>query len=237
MIYRIKRYLYLKLKPMVNAFKPLKYLNKLRRQSMSNAKREAVSLYGLSTAVDVTSVLEKEGFEPVLVFGSLLGAIREGRFIRNDNDLDFGIEVDSNADWQRVRNCMEEAGYKIARQYRYKGLITEQAYYSHGFTFDIWGLMPIEDSTERRAYYHCIIDTGEYSTDNDRSVKCIDLPAIGKRVYVDVEGASLPVPDNAEECLTRAYTDHWRIPDPTWVSGTDGGWKLLEGVVERREVF
>ena len=236
-LFSVKRKLYLFFKPIVNAVPLLKKINRKRRQAMGTKEKQAVIEHGLSTAVDVVNVLENGGFEPVLVFGSLLGAVREGRFLRHDYDLDFGVEVDDNETWARLRSCMEEGGYKIARQYSVGGLITEQAYHAQGFTFDVWGLMPIEGSDERRAYYHCLLDEGQYESEDDRSIKYLDLPPIGERVLVEVDGVELPIPANAEECLTRAYTEHWRVPDPTWVSGTEGGWKLMEGVVERRMVF
>ena len=236
-LYGIKRKAYLFVKALVNKYPFLKQLNRWRRRVRGAKERQAVSEYGAETAKNVVRILEQGGYEPILVFGTLLGAVREGRFMPHDFDLDFGVEINSDEEWADLRHCLESGGYQIARQYSVKGIITEQAYLSHGFTFDIWGLMPIEGSEERRAFYHCLLDDGKYESDDDRSVKYIDLPPIESRLYVDVDGVNLPIPNNAEEHLVRAYTEHWRVPDPSWKSGTDGGWHLMEGAVERRTVF
>ena len=89
------------------------------------------------------STLEAGGYEPVLAFGTLLGAVREGRFLRHDYDLDFGVELDTNEDWAKLTACMEAAGFTILRQFSLRGTITEQAYDADGFTFDIFGFMPV----------------------------------------------------------------------------------------------
>ena len=236
-LFKVKRSLYLTLKPIVNAVPFLKALNRKRRQLRNTGAKRAIEELGPATSIRVIDTLENAGFEPVLVYGTLLGAVREGQFLRHDYDLDFGVEVDTNDDWAKLQSCMEAAGFRVARQFSLKGLITEQAYFSDGFTFDIFGLMPIEGSDERRSYYYCLLDDGKYESEDDRSVKYLDFPAIDKRVRVPVDGVELPIPGNAEEFLTRAYTEHWRVPDPSWVSGTGGGWHLMEGVVERRTVF
>lgn len=236
-LFKIKRRAYLLLKPIVNAVPPLKALNKWRRKRNNKKKLQTMRELGPSLAKRVVDVLEAGGYEPILVFGTLLGAVREGRFLRHDYDLDFGVELDTNEDWAGLKACMEAAGFTLARQFSLRGAITEQAYEADGFLFDIFGLMPVEGSDERRAFYYCLLDEGVYESDDDRSVKYIDLPAIDQRIYVDVDGVKLPIPANAEDCLTRAYTEHWRVPDPTWVSGTKGGWVLMEGVTERRTVF
>ena len=56
----------------------------------------------LKTFQKLLSILEEEKIEAFLVFGTLLGAIREKGFIKHDLDLDFGVV--------RVRKSGSSAG-------------------------------------------------------------------------------------------------------------------------------
>ena len=237
MLFRLKRRLYLAMKKMVNNHPTLKRLNHFRRSVRGASVRGAVSEHGLDTAQKAVAALEAQGLEPVLTFGTLLGAVREHNLIDWDNDIDLGIIVDANdtAVWDRVKEALESAGFPIARQYQLFGRITEQAYESDGFSFDMWGLCRMEGTDALRAYYHCQVDDADYQSPDDRSVKYIDMPVFTARRMEDVSGYSLPVPGNAEEMLACVYGPNWATPDPTFVSGT--GWILMDGVVERRTVF
>ena len=57
------------------------------------------------------SILEEEKIETFLVFGTLLGAIREKDFIKHDLDLDFGVW--ENNDFSKLRKCLESRGFYL----------------------------------------------------------------------------------------------------------------------------
>lgn len=60
--------------------------------------------HGLEQAASTTlllrakSVMDASGLRFLLLFGTLLGAIRDGRFIEFDTDLDIGVEESRRAD-------------------------------------------------------------------------------------------------------------------------------------------
>lgn len=84
------------------------------------AKREAASIkeHGVEVLAKVDEVLTKEGVNPFLSFGLLLGAYRDKGFIPYDYDLDIGI-----MDTERPENMidlMRENGFHLVRQFYVK---------------------------------------------------------------------------------------------------------------------
>jgi len=54
-------------------------------------KRSAIQKYGFDVLDHIHAVLEKEGIVFFLDFGTLLGIVREGRFIDHDVGLDIDV--------------------------------------------------------------------------------------------------------------------------------------------------
>lgn len=65
----------------------------------------------LKTFQKILSILEEEKIEFFLVFGTLLGAIREKDFIKHDLDLDFGVWENNN--FEKMRECLEKKGFYL----------------------------------------------------------------------------------------------------------------------------
>lgn len=66
-----------------------------------------------------------------LEFGSLLGFYREHDFIKHDYDIDFGVFL---KDAEKVRNTLEEAGFKLIHLYQSSDGGMEECYkYKHTF--------------------------------------------------------------------------------------------------------
>lgn len=70
------------------------------QEPVTAAQRSGFSPEGAETALrDALKLLESEGFRPFILSGTLLGAIREGRLLAHDYDLDLGLfaeEIDLN---------------------------------------------------------------------------------------------------------------------------------------------
>jgi hypothetical protein len=76
-----------------------------------NGKQFLRSFYESST---------EAGMRPFLMWGTLLGCVREGRFLRHDYDIDVGILADDYANKDRLVAAMRKRGYELASERLYK---------------------------------------------------------------------------------------------------------------------
>lgn len=61
-------------------------------------------------------ILEKEKIENFIVFGTLLGIIRENNFIKHDLDLDFGVW--ENCDFEKLQILLEKNNFSLKSEIR-----------------------------------------------------------------------------------------------------------------------
>lgn len=223
------------LKRFVHNHPTLLKINAIRRRIIDVKRRKAASKYGVDTVTTVIDALETNGCEPFLTAGTLLGAIRDGRIMPYDDDIDIALRLEDNDEWDKVRSILEKAGFHLVREFSLEGHVREQAYQAKGFTFDVFGFHRANNGGTLRAYYFCRRDGEVYLDENDRSVMFRDLPDFKNRTVATLSGKPFPVPDNFEDVLTALYGPNWRVPDPNWKTGT--GWELMDGVIIRRRIF
>ena len=192
-----------------------------QRAKKTTSAREAIADHGEETAELVTQVLLDSDIEVMLYAGSLLGAVREGKFLEHDFDRDFSVIVTDEDIWQRIEHALGEAGYTLVRQYEIGPTITEQAYQADGFTFDIFGLFEVSGG-RLRAYYQNVNDLRLYHSETERSLRYADFPKVDSVRKATLGSANVLVAGNAEDILAVHYGPGWRNPDPAWPTGK--GW-------------
>ncbi len=74
----------------------------LQRQGKLLTRKEAF----VDAAQKVVALLEQHNFQPILAYGTLLGAVRENGFISHDDDLDLLCRVDAH-DFDSARQAMK----------------------------------------------------------------------------------------------------------------------------------
>lgn len=171
------------------------------------ADRSTTQVAPLLDAVEeVLAALSEAGLEPFLCYGTLLGAVRDGRLIGHDDDADLGYvsrhphPVDAVRESFRVQRHLERRGHRIRR---YSGLafkveVAESDDLSRGL--DVFGGF----MTHGRLYL-----MGAVGVDYD--------PAwVSPRGTAVLEGRRLPVPADPERLLAAMYGASWRVPDPSF---------------------
>jgi len=175
-------------------------LGRFRRRRDRVDKARVLALYR-----ELASFMEERyGYELVVFYGSLLGAVRENDFIRHDSR---GLDVIyfSNhsepeavkAEFKQVCYDLIEAGYKV--QANHDGA------YVHSLESDI---------------NFVDLNYGWFTEDEELNMAFgwYEKPARGRANYfafrhTTMAGQTIKIPGNAEEILVQCYGENWQVPD------------------------
>jgi hypothetical protein len=104
--------------------RPIKMLTRLRKRSLKAWKRVSLridlQLHGKTFLCDFYEASSAVGIRPFLMWGTLLGCVREGRFLPYDSDLDLGILWSDYAKKEALVAAMQKRGYSVAIDKAYK---------------------------------------------------------------------------------------------------------------------
>ena len=192
--------------------KPLA-LDKALRRVQTFDTRSADHVEPLIRAIDdVLSTLREVGVDAFLAYGTLLGAVRDGRLIGHDSDADLGYlsrhehPVDVIRESFRLQRALVGHGYRVTR-------------YSGGaFKVDVResdGTVRGLDVFGGFMYGGRLHLMGEIRTKFKRDWV---LP-LGTAT---LEGRAFPVPADTDRFLSATYGPSWRVPDPAFHFATPG---------------
>ena len=71
--------------------------------------------------------------------GTLLGLIRDGKFINWDFDIDYAIVITQDFTWNDLENLMKKSGFKKTREFVFDGSVKEQSYAVGKLNIDFFG--------------------------------------------------------------------------------------------------
>ncbi len=170
------------------------------------AGRSDRDIAALLDAVDaVLAALRTAGLEPFVAYGTLLGAVREGRVLGHDSDADLGYvsrhtdPVDVARESFAVQRRLAADGWQISRYSggSFKMLVTEGDV-TRGL--DVFGGF----LDEGRLYL-----MGEIGVPFEREW----ITPLGE---AQLDGRPVPVPARPEKLLEATYGPGWRTPDPAF---------------------
>lgn len=186
--------------------KPLS-LDKYLRRVQSFDTRSAEHVGPLLDAIDdVLEALRRVGVDAFLAYGTLLGAVRDGRLIGHDSDADLGYvsvhehPADVMLESFRIQRRLAEEGYPITR---YSGAAFKVDVQESDGTvrgLDVFG------GFMREGHLHLM---GEIRTPFQRDW----VFPLGTTT---LEGREYPAPANPDRLLAATYGDSWRTPDPAF---------------------
>jgi SAM-dependent methyltransferase len=182
-------------------------LDKSLRRVQTFDTRSADHVEPLIRAIDdVLSTLRSVGVDAFLAYGTLLGAVRDGRLIGHDSDADLGYlsafehPVDVMRESFRLQRALVEHGYVVTR---YSGIAFKvDVRESDGSVrgLDVFGGFMYDGRL------HLM---GEIRTPFEREW----VVPLGTTT---LEGREFPAPADTDRFLTATYGPSWRVPDPAF---------------------
>jgi hypothetical protein len=152
---------------------------------------------------DLTEVC---GLDTYLMYGCLLGAVRDGRMIGHDSDADVAYLSRHHHPFDIIRECtlatrqMRARGWKVVRM--------------SGANFKVW--VPLPDGRRCGIDVFGSFHVGERFMVTGSLTGTLDRSALLPFGTVTLEGREIAAPARPEEVLEFTYGPDWRVPDPAF---------------------
>ncbi|MDO9456138.1 bifunctional 2-polyprenyl-6-hydroxyphenol methylase/3-demethylubiquinol 3-O-methyltransferase UbiG [Nocardioides sp.] len=153
----------------------------------------------------VIGALRSAGIDPFIAYGTLLGAVREGKVLGHDSDADLGYvsrfttPVDVMRESFQVQRHLAAEGWRITR-------------YSGG-AFKIY--VTEADVTRGLDVFAGFLDEGRLHLMGEVSTP-FEPEWIHPLGVAHLDGRPMPVPARPEKLLEATYGPGWRVPDPAY---------------------
>jgi len=142
------------------------------------------------------NIADKYKLPVVLIFGTLLGAVRENSFLKHDTDTDLVIDVKYENKLLEMIPELEKAGLLFIRYYKYTIFNKGSIIYSF-MRNEMW----IDVYLMQKLFNSCVIEEFKYSK---RYFGCFDSILFYEHEYL--------IPNNSEKLLAIIYGNDWRTP-------------------------
>jgi hypothetical protein len=161
----------------------------------------------------IVEIFKKNGIFAYATSGTLLGVVRDHKFISSDDDLDFGFLSDRICA-RDVLKIFIENGFSYMFGWKYQGELTVFKLSYNSVPIDFYAYMPYED--RRIAHSPYWNEKENYPDTTANSLLGVRYPQITDVTFVEVYGVQVPVPANYDEVLITNYGKGWKVPDPNW---------------------
>jgi hypothetical protein len=175
-----------------------------KKQNFSNLSSETRMNQAKWLTEVITAINQKTGLVVFPTYGTLLGIVRDNRFISHDNDMDIAFLVNGDVidqyKWMRtVERAVTSSGYTFLHHSDGHAKILAKGNQG-GYSADIFPVLIRESKASMWLEL-------EIANSND-----LFLPLR----LSSLEGVTLFIPRKSEELLRSIYGEAWRVPDPTF---------------------
>lgn len=187
----------------------------ISRHGLQHSKLQSKAEAYVSHLAAVVEILRD--LEPVLAYGTLLGAIREQRFIAHDDDVDLLYRINAldraSAELviENVFERLRSAGFEVVR---FPTSLNAQVIDKKlDVGVDVFPCWDINGET----FLHM----------ESMQIRSISTNIMYPRKTIDFYGVELPVPNDPARFLQERYGDGWRISDQFF----EWPWRLIDNTI------
>lgn len=183
-------------------------------------------LYALEALSRFDQCMTENGFNYSLIFGSLLGAIREKGFISHDCDIDTALFVEERS--PKLYEVLKDAGFNLIYRFSIKdgsiGCEETFVYKNTGITIDIFYICKAIDEFP----YVCCWNYGAGCASYRETMKRyggvvprrIELPYSRNILRVPFENIYVNIPENAHQISEFSYGPDYMTPKQNYMIPT-----------------
>lgn len=225
-MYRIKKFI------RGNKYTKIIYYQLFKLKSMK--KRRSLQKEHINVTKDIFRVFEENNFNYAYDFGSLLGIIREKKFMEHDDDIDLMIILDDNSKIKSIPEILKPYGFRLNNLYKVEDEIVEYnfEYKESGLTIDVF--LNIRDTEDKLVSYWLYQDANKkYEDEDEMTVSLSKKCNITEFKYVNYWGVDLRIPKNAEEVLYWHYGEKWMVKNSKYSSKKSPGFEETQKVGRR----
>ena len=153
----------------------------------------------------VKKALDKAGVRFFLMFGTLLGAVRDKDLILYDKDIDLGIFYEDSWKLEKAEKILEKHGILMEGKRRRKPDTPCEKFVLFGKT--VWGIEFMTMYLIEDTYWH--IDSSDWRGARLVPIKREHLDNLEE---IDFLGTKFLIPSSPEKVLESWYGSNWRIP-------------------------
>jgi len=201
----------------------IRQIKHLYRKRKLEKRRQRFLNNGIDVLNHIDCVLTNASISYSVVFGTLLGAIREKGFIKHDLDIDIAVWYNEVGDY--LKDILTNNGFTFFRSINVDGgkWGREETYQYNGISIDFFYFYDNKEYGDVPYVSGFLLFPGF-----DNKINCLSarggmmpvqmfLPLAHETKYVPFETTQVPVPVDAENFLEARYGKTWRVPDPTFV--------------------
>lgn len=178
--------------------------------------------YSLEVLAQFDRCCQENGYTYFLIFGTLLGAIREHGFIAHDLDIDVAMFIEERR--PLIYENLRKYGFKMIHRFRIEdgtlGCEETFLYKNTGVSLDIFYICPPVD---KNPYCCCWNKIGDSVSPLDSMKKYggviprrIELPIDKDIIRVKFENIEVNIPHNAHQISEFTYGEKYMTPDPNY---------------------
>ena len=201
-------------------------LNRIYRLYSVKARRRRLKKYGYAVLTELIEIDSKYNIGIVPIYGTLLGFVRDGGFMKHDDDIDVAV-----LSGLKVKDILqifvEKYGYTYRHGLSYHGECTEfTLQHKSGLTVDFF--MMIDSGKELLSSVYYWKNDEKYADVRQNNLKWVKHPYVAGFRSLELNGIEVKIPANSEEWLFYEFGKGWKVPDPNYTADDQPGKILVE---------
>lgn len=191
-------------------------------------RRQRLQKHGPAALERLHRLLVSQGVPYYCDYGTLIGFVRDGGFIKHDDDIDISIPPGA-AKPADVLKVFLDSGYGFLHAFKYEDRLLEFTVMDAcGLSIDVF--FPRKMTKEGWIYGYQPIWDAKNTYPNEKANTVIEYEFVEAAGIKDtkVVGTAARIPSNFDEVLTSEYGP-WRIPDAKFNTVTDRIHRALPG--------